>query len=282
MAEQLQTRPLGGTLGLEVTGVDLSGPIAEDVFDEIKENFWRNPVLVFRDQDLDAHSLAALGKRFGPLQLHVLVDYRHEEVPEVSWLTNVNKDGSLDPAGYKRATTWHSDGTFEERPPAVAILHAKEIPSKGGGTVFCNMIRAYETLPDEVRERIDGLTGRHFYGAGPGGTGALPLKDYQEGTLPEVHHPVVRTHPESGRRMLYVNAIHTFGFVEVEGEEGETLLDGLLDHATQDEFVYHHRWSHGDVVMWDERATMHRGAGDYDPNERRVMLRTISYGERPR
>ena len=82
--------------------------------------------------------------------------------------------------------------------------------------------------------------------------------------------------------MLYVNAIHTCGFVEIEGEEGDALLNDLLDHATQDEFVYHHRWSHGDVVMWDERATMHRGAGDYDPNERRVMLRTISYGERPR
>ena len=151
----------------------------------------------------------------------------------------------------------------------MAILHAKEIPSKGGGTLFCNMIRAYETLPDETRERIQGLTGRHLYAAGRGGNETVPLKDYQKGTLPEVHHPVVRTHPESGRKMLYVNDIHTFGFVEID------------DHATQDEFVYHHRWSHGDVVMWDERATMHRGAGDYAPTERRIMLRTISFGERP-
>ena len=281
MAQQLATRPLGDALGLEVTGVDLSAPIPESVFDEIKEHFWRNPVLVFRDQDLDAHKVAAVGRRFGPLQLHVLVDYRHEEVPEVSWLTNVKKDGSLDALGYKRATTWHSDGTFEERPPAVAILHAREIPSRGGGTMFCNMIRAYETLPDTTRERIDGLTGRHLYAAGRGGDATVPLKDYQKGGLPEVHHPVVRTHPESGRRMLYVNSIHTFGFVEIEGEEGEELLNGLLDHATQDEFVYHHRWRPGDVVMWDERATMHRGAGDYAPTERRILLRTISFGERP-
>ena len=281
MTQQLATRPLGDALGLEVTGVDLSTPVPDGVFDEIKEHFWRNPVLVFRGQDLDAHKVAAVGRRFGPLQLHVLIDYRHEEVPEVSWLTNVKKDGSLDALGYKRATTWHSDGTFEERPPAVAILHAKEIPSKGGGTMFCNMIRAYETLPDETRERIGGLTGRHLYAAGPGGNATVPLKDFQKGDLPEVHHPVVRTHPESGRKMLYVNSIHTFGFVEIEGEEGETLLNGLLDHATKDEFVYHHRWRPGDVVMWDERATMHRGAGDYAPDERRIMLRTISYGERP-
>ena len=169
MAQQLATRPLGDTLGLEVAGVDLSAPIPDSVFDEVKQHFWRNPVLVFRDQDLDAHKVAAVGRRFGPLQLHVLVDYRHEEVPEVSWLTNVKKDGTLDALGYKRATTWHSDGTFEERPPAVAILHAREIPSKGGGTMFCNMIRAYDTLPDETRERIQGLTGRHLYAAGPGG-----------------------------------------------------------------------------------------------------------------
>ncbi len=278
---QLTTRPLGEALGLEVSGVDLSAPIADAVFDEIKEHFWQNPVLVFRDQDLDAHAVAAVGRRFGPLQLHVLVDYRHEEVPEVSWLTNVKKDGSLDALGYRRATTWHSDGTFEERPPAVAILHAKEIPSTGGGTLFCNMIDAYETLPETTRTRLEGLTGRHLYAAGPGGEATVPLKDYQKDALPEVRHPVVRTHPESGRRMLYVNAIHTFGFVEIGGEEGERLLNELLDHATEERFVYHHRWRHGDVVMWDERATMHRGAGDYPPDERRVMLRTISYGERP-
>ena len=278
---QLTTRPLGEALGLEVSGVDLSAPIADAVFDEIKKHFWQNPVLVFRDQDLGAHEVAAVGRRFGPLQLHVLVDYRHEEVPEVSWLTNVKKDGSLDALGYRRATTWHSDGTFEERPPAVAILHAKEIPSTGGGTLFCNMIDAYETLPETTRTRLEGLTGRHLYAAGPGGDATVPLKDYQKDALPEVRHPVVRTHPESGRRMLYVNAIHTFGFVEIGGEEGERLLNELLDHATEERFVYHHRWRHGDVVMWDERATMHRGAGDYPPDERRVMLRTISYGERP-
>ena len=273
--------PLGDALGLEVTGVDLAADMSEEMLAAIKERFWHNPVMVFRDQELDACALAALGRRFGPLQLHVAIDYRHEDVPEVSWLTNVRKDGTVDPVGYKRATTWHSDGTFEEKPPAIAILHAKELPSKGGGTMFCNMMSAYASLPEDAKRRIDGLTGRHMYAAGPGGSATVPLKEHQKDAWPEVRHPVVRTHPESGRKMLYVNSIHTFGFVEVEGEEGERLLADLLEHSTQDRFVYHHKWRIGDVLMWDERSTMHRGAGDYAAEERRIMLRTIVYGERP-
>ena len=147
MTDAPQLRPLGETLGAEAVGVDLSKPLDEATSAWVLRAFAENPVLVFRDQDLGAGELAAFGRRFGTPRMHSLIKYRHADCPEVSWLTNVDEDGKVDWYGVKRATDWHTDSTYEDRLPLLAILHAKEVPSEKGGTMFADMRAAYDTLP---------------------------------------------------------------------------------------------------------------------------------------
>jgi taurine dioxygenase len=273
-----QLRPLGETLGTEALGIDLSKPLDDATFGWISDAFAEHPVLVFRDQDLGARELAAFGRRFGPPRVHALVKYRHADYPEVSWLTNVEDGGKVDWYGVKRATEWHTDSTYEDDPPLLAILHAKEVPSAKGGTMFADMRAAYDTLPDAMKQRIAGLYGLHGRSSGPAGERLYGNdRGITEKQYTEVPRPAVVRHPVTDRPILYVNPMHTHGFVGMTREEAWPLIEELAAHATQERFVYYHHWRVGDVLMWDERATMHRGAGDYRPDERRVMLRTIVY-----
>jgi taurine dioxygenase len=278
MTNSPQLRPLGELIGTEALGVDLSRPLDDSTFAWIRRTFAEHPVLVFRDQDLGAGELAAFGRRFGSPRMHALVKYRHAEHPEVSWLTNVEGDGKVDWYGVKRATDWHTDSTYEPDLPILAILHAKEIPSAKGGTVFADMRSAYDALPKAMRDRLSTLVGLHGRSTGPAGEKLYgDDKGQTEKIYDEVEWPAVLQHPVSGRSILFVNPMHTHGFVGMRREEAWPLIEELANHATQDRFVYYHRWRVGDVLMWDERATMHRGAGDYKPDEHRVMLRTIVY-----
>lgn len=170
-----QLRPLGEALGTEALGVDLSKPLDEATFAWIAQAFSEHPVLVFRDQDLDPSALAGFGRRFGTPQKHALMKYRHAEHPEVSWLTNVEEDGKIDWYGVKRATDWHTDSTFEDRLPLLAILHAKQVPSDKGGTMFADMVAAYAALPDARREQLAGMTALHGRQTGPGGETSCPF-----------------------------------------------------------------------------------------------------------
>ena len=169
MASTRELRPLGEALGTEALGVDLSRPLDAETFAWIEDAFAEHPVLVFREQDLGPAELAAFGHRFGRPKIHSLVDYRHAEHPEVSWLTNVDKDGKTDWFGVKRATDWHTDSPYEEVPPRLAILHAKEVPSSKGGTVFADMRAAYDALDDAMKHRLAALTGLHGRHDGPYG-----------------------------------------------------------------------------------------------------------------
>jgi taurine dioxygenase len=273
-----QLRPLGDSLGTEALGIDLAKPLDESTAAWIARAFAENPVLVFRDQDLGAAGLAAFGRRFGTPRKHALIKYRHADHPDVSWLTNVDEDGKVDWYGVKRATDWHTDSTYEDDLPILAILHAKEIPSEKGGTMFADMRAAYDALPAARRDKLAGLTALHGRHTGPAGAKLYgDFKGVTEKQYQEVPWPAVTRHPVTGRPILFVNPMHTHGFAGMPREAAWQLIDELAEHATQDRFVYYHRWRVGDVLMWDERATMHRGAGDYRPEERRVMLRTIVY-----
>ena len=157
MIQAPQLRPLGAALGTEILGIDLSKPLEADAFAEIHAAFAEHPVLVFRDQDLSAPELAAFGRRFGAPRPHALIKYRHVDCPEVSWLTNVEETGKIDWYGVKRATDWHTDSTFEDTLPLLAVLHAKEVPSQKGGTMFADMRAAYEALPEPRKRRLSGL-----------------------------------------------------------------------------------------------------------------------------
>jgi taurine dioxygenase len=274
----LELRPLGETLGTEAVGIDLAETLDEADFAWIARAFAEHPVLVFRDQNLDAGALAAFGRRFGTPRKHALVKYRHAEHPDVSWLTNVGEGGKVDWYGVKRATDWHTDSTYEEHLPLLAILHAKEVPSEKGGTMFADMGAAYAALPEDRKELLAGLTGLHGRSSGPAGEKLYgDDKGTTEKQYGEVEWPAVIRHPVTDRPILFVNPMHTHGFAGMAREESWDLIEELAAHATREQFVYYHRWRVGDVLMWDERATMHRGAGDYRPDEPRVMLRTIVY-----
>lgn len=271
-------RPLGDTLGTEALGIDLSKPLDEATSTWIRQTFAEHPVLVFRDQNLSAPELATFGRIFGTPRKHALVKYRHVDHPEVSWLTNVEEDGKVDWYGVKRATDWHTDSTYEDEPPLLAILHAKEVPSAKGGTMFADMRAAYDALPQAMKDRLAGLHGLHGRSSGPAGERLYgDEKGMTEKVYDAVARPAVVPHPVTGRPILFVNPMHTQGFAGMEKEASWPLIEELAEHATQDRFVYYHNWRVGDVLMWDECATMHRGAGDYRPEDRRVMLRTIVY-----
>ncbi len=274
-----ELRPLGPALGAEAIGVDLSKPLDAETFAWIEAAFAEHPVLVFRNQDLGPGELAAFGRRFGRPKIHSLVDYRHAEFPEVSWLTNVDKDGNIDWFGVKRATDWHTDSPYEEVPPRLAILHAKEVPSQKGGTMFADMRAAYEALDEAMKRRLEGLVGLHGRHDGPAGVRLYDGDPEQtlDRAYSEKARPAVIRHIVTGRPILFVNPLHTHGLEGMTRDEAWRLIEELAEHSTQDRFVYYHSWRVGDVLMWDEQATMHRGAGDYRPNERRIMLRTIVY-----
>ena len=270
-------RPLGKALGTEAVGIDLARQTDDATIAWIDRAFAEHPVLVFRDQRLDAAALAAFGACFGEPQIHILEQYRHPDEPRVSYITNVAKDGGIDRFGVKRASSWHTDETYEDALPRLAILHAVEVPAEKGGTIFADMRAAYDALPAATKQRLEGLVALHGHTDGPDAR-KLYGEDYVRkagAQRPERRHPAIRRHPVTGRAVLFVNPTHTHGFEGMEHEEAIRLIEELRDHATQDRFVYYHAWRVGDVVMWDEIATMHRGAGDSRPEERRIMIRTI-------
>ena len=277
MSQSPELRRLGEALGTEALGVDLSR-LDDATFAWVKEAFAEHPVLVFRDQRLGAAALAEFGRRFGAPMKHSLVKYRHPDHEEVSYLTNVDEEGQIDWYGVKRATDWHTDSTYEEEMPLLAMLHALEVPAEKGGTMFADMCAAYDALPAAMKQRLANLIGLHGRTDGPAGERLYgDDKGKTEKHYTELPRPAVVEHPVTGRPILFVNPMHVHGFAGMEREEAWPLIEELAAHATQDRFVYYHSWRVGDLLMWDERRTMHRGAGDYHPAERRVMLRTIVY-----
>jgi taurine dioxygenase len=268
--------PLGGRIGGRVEGIDLGGAVNDATLEWIRNALDERKVLVFPGQKLDAPAFHDFASRLGELQHHVLRKYRHADFPGLSWLTNVAQDGSVDKFGVIRATSWHTDGSYTQEPPMLGILYALEVPSRGGATIFADMCHAHDSLDAATRAKLAGLTGLHLHGAGPGGDmyeGSLA--DDQEEGFRDAVHPAVATHPRTGRKLLYVNATHTRKFAEIETAESVALVKDLMSHATQPDNLYTHDWSVGDLLIWDERSTMHRGAGDYPPTDRRIKLRAI-------
>ncbi|HEX3953827.1 MAG TPA: TauD/TfdA family dioxygenase [Stellaceae bacterium] len=279
MTNTPQLRALGEALGMEAIGIDLSKPCDAATIRWIEEAFAEHPVLVFRNQDLDAAALYDFARHFGVPQKHILERYRHPARPEISFVSNV-KEGRIDYVANKRATAWHADETYNAVLPKLAILHAKEVTSAGGGTMFADMRAAYDALPAVMKQKLAGRAGTHGYLAGPARSDEFFKATQNEAKGAERRHPAVLQHPVTRRPLLFVNPSHQTGFVGMEPEAGLQLVKDLGAFATQDRFTYYHRWQVGDLLMWDELATMHRGAGDAPPDDRRVMLRTIVHPER--
>src|ERR1051325_9920969 len=220
-----QLRPLGEALGAEALGVDLSR-LDDETFGWIRGAFAENPVLVFRDQKLGAADIAAFGRRFGVPRKHAPVKYRHPDHEEVSWLTNVDEDGKIDWYGVKRATDWHTDSTYEEKLPLLAMLHALELPSQKGGTMFADMRAAYDALPEAMKQRLSQLVALHGRTDGPAGERLYgDEKGATEKRYTEVAWPAVVAHPVTGRPILFVNPMHVHGFQGMAREEAWGLIE---------------------------------------------------------
>lgn len=267
--------PITPILGAEINGIDLSEPLSDDVFAEIREAFNTHSVLVFHNQNMTPQQQIDFSKRFGNLMVHVLKDALLEDHPEIYRLSNKVTDGVAQ--GRPNAGQyWHSDLTYEERPSLGSLLYGLEVPAVGGDTLFVSTAHAYETLSDTFKSLLDGLTATHeFAHAFRYPTGASPkIDDAVFAARPPVNHPIVRMHPETRRKCLFVNPGFTVKIDGMSHEESQAILDYLYQHMTRPENVLRHKWRDGDAVMWDNRALMHRGVRDYGPADVRHMHRT--------
>lgn len=250
----VRVRKLTGAIAAEVAGVDLN-ELDEATFDVIHDALLAHGVVVFHDQDLTPEAHKAFGRRFGALHTHPAAP-GPEGHPEILLLRNAGKEKTI-------TEVWHSDVTCEQRPPSVSILRAVELPECGGGTMWANQYLAYERLSDGMKEMLRGLRAVHS---------AFDL---------EAVHPVVRTHPVSGRKALFVNAGFTRRFEDMTVAESQPLLRYLIEVATTPDLCYRHVWVPGDVVMWDNRGVMHFAIHDYG-DQNRVMHRVTVQGDEPR
>jgi taurine dioxygenase len=275
MNDSVESKPLSAAIGAEIRGVDAAAPMDEATFGRIRAAWLAHHVLLFRDQQLSDAALVGFTSRFGELEEAPLFQGRRfvEEHPEVMIISNVTVDGrEIGSLGNSEAF-WHTDLNFVEAPPAASCLYAHEVPPSGGDTGFANMVAAFETLPPDLAARIAGRRIRHdarFNSAGY----------LREVRVPDTLHPIVRTHPDTGRRSLYLGRRANAVIEGLPAEESEALLDALWAHATADALTWHHRWRAGDLLIWDNRSTLHRRDA-FDGSARRIMHRTQTRGTRP-
>lgn len=272
--KSLTVRPLSKALGIEVSGVDLRDDLSDEVFAKILKAWHEGLIILLRNQDLDEEQQWQFGLRFGPLAGgHIReLESTHEGVLYVS---NVRKDGKLIGILPDGEMQFHSDQCYREQPSQGSMLHAIEIPTVGGNTLFANCYAAYEMLPENIKQLLHGKSAlnAYDYNFNPTQRGSVIAPD-----VPTWVHPVVRVHPATGRKALFVNRLMTVQITGMPQAESDDLLNFLFDHAEQKEFIYTHVWQKGDVLMWDNRCTMHART-DFDPNQRRVLRRITLKGE---
>ena len=286
---QLSTSPFqietfDAPLGAQVLGLDLAQPLSPGDFQRLHHAHLDHHVLVFRDQRITPRQQVDFSRRFGPLQIHVLRQFQLPTQPEVLVISNIVEDGQpigLGDAGH----FWHSDLSYKEVPSLGSMLHAQELPDEGGDTVFANMHLAWESLPAALRHAVRGARAEHSY-----------LSQYEElrrrnpwrpaltqaqiDEVIPVTHPVVRVHPETGRRALFVSEHFTTRIVGLPDDESRALLDELFAHSVRPEHLYVHRWQPHDLVFWDNRSLMHLATG-CPPEQRRKLYRTTIEGDAP-
>lgn len=285
--------PSGKPVGAEVRGVDLAQPLSDATVQAIREVLDVHGMIWFRDQRLPPARQIDFSRRFGPLLQHVRQEYALAGFPEVHLISNVKEGGRSIGSAYA-GDDWHTDLCFMREPLHYSALHAIEVPTDESGnilgdTLFASTAYAYDTLPPQLKQRIAGLHGVFQYHRAQEKKQRQRAHDHarpsltaeQKAATPDVTHPVVITHPVTGRKVIYVNQVYTFGIVGMSEEAAAPLLAGLYAHITRPETVYVHKWRVGDVIMWDNWSTQHKAIGDYRLPQRRLMHRTAMMGTVP-
>jgi alpha-ketoglutarate-dependent taurine dioxygenase len=270
----ISVTPLDAALGAEVGGLDVRDISPVDA-QALREAFLEHHVLIVHGSTVGDDDLVRFGECFGPLE-----PARNQSPlssrPEVWVISNIRMDGKLLGALPDGEMSFHFDRIHQTQPNKAGVLHAIEIPGQGGDTWFANMCRAYETLPEKTRQRLDGLTARNIYEYGSVAAGGPISAD-----APKAVHPVVRTIPETGRKALYVCRLMTDRINELAPDESRALIDELCDHIEDPKLVYAHKWRIGDILIWDNRCTMHKANADYPAGATRLMHRIIVAGTAP-
>lgn len=283
-AAPLEIRPLGGALGAEVFGLRLDGEMDADVVARLHRAHLDHHLLIFRDLDITPEQQIAFSRRFGPLQIHVLHQFHLAHHPEILIVSNIVEDGvpiGLGDAGH----FWHSDLSYKAQPSLGSMLYAQELPADGGDTLFANQHLAWDTLPEALRRAVAGRRAEHTYLARYAELQARSpwrpnLSEAQRAQVLPVEHPVVRVHPETGRRALFVSEHFTTRIVGLPEDESRAILDALFAHSVQETFRYRHVWRAGDMVFWDNRSLQHLAAG-CPASQRRRLHRTTIEGDTP-
>jgi taurine dioxygenase len=272
----VRVRPLSAAVGAEILGVDLREPLDDATFAQILDAWHKHLVILLRDQKLTEEDQVRFAERFGP-PARIHTKQFMQKHPAVMLISNIREDGKPIGALPDGEMHFHTDQCHQERPAMASMLYAIEIPSKGGNTLFANAYTAYETLPTEFKRRIEGRKAVNAYDY----DSAATIRGGEISTdAPSYAHPVVRTHPATGRKALYVNRLMTRRIEGLPPQESEELLNALFDHQERLDFIYEHVWRPGDILMWDNRCTLHART-DFSADERRLLRRVTILGEKP-
>ncbi len=268
--------PVSPALGIEVEDVDLARALDNAAFERIRQAWYEGLILLFRNQALDEKQQADFAARFGELGKVLNKHGGTGSYPGVMYISNIVENGRLIGALPDGEMYFHSDQCYVERPAMATMLYAMEIPSRGGNTLFANMYRAYETLTDDVKAKLAGRKAWNVYDY----QGNPTRRGMAAADAPRCAHPLFRTHPATGRKALYANRLMTVAIEGMAPAESDRLLELLFDHAERPEFVYQHAWRPGDLILWDNRCTLHART-DFDASERRKLRRVALLGEVP-
>jgi alpha-ketoglutarate-dependent 2,4-dichlorophenoxyacetate dioxygenase len=276
-ATALRIRPLSAILGAEVIGLDLAEPLDPATRREVYDAFVRYQILCFRDQHLSKLQQIAFSEQFGTLERHIARN-RGGDNPLVHTVSNLGADGR--PSGKVGSQEWHTDKSFRPEPSLATILHAVTLPRDGGDTCFANMYAAYDALSEAEKAELDGVLVVHSWELSQQKHGRTATAD-EIADAPPMLHPLVRVHPDSGRKCLFMG-VHASHFADRPMAEGRARLAALEAHATQERFVYRHHWRPGDLLMWDNRCLLHRADANFDAARfPRVLHRTCLRGSAP-
>jgi taurine dioxygenase len=278
----MELRPLTPSLGAEISGITLDGDMDDAVFRAVYEAFLRYQVLLFPPQDLPPARQVALARRFGEVQVHVMNQYHADGFPELYRLSNLDENGRPSGRHPDRGTlAWHTDGSWQRVTGQATIIYGEVMPERGGETHFCDMYGAYERLDERWKARIASLRAVHNLDFSRNRRhGEEPLTEEQRRARPPVDHPVVRTHPETGRKCLYLGD-HAEYIVGMPYEEGRALIEALNALAIHPDLTYEHRWKTGELLIWDNRCVLHRATAYDAAHQGRVIRRATVLGEVP-
>lgn len=275
--------PIKPKIGCRVEGIDIAAPMSDATFAALRRALAEHTVLVLPDQDITPEAHIAFSRRFGPLEDHVLADYCLPGHPEIFVVSNIIENGRHIGA-YGGSKRYHSDLSYFDEPSMGSLFYCLECPSDSGQTAFASMAAAFEALPEATRKRLSSLNAVHDYvwNYERSHKDRPPLTEAQKAKTPPVVHPAVVTHPETGRKTLYISEVFTRTFEGEDEAESQALIAEVMRFAEQPQFVYVHDWTPGDLIIWDNRTAVHKAMPFDETNARRRMHRTTVRGQRPR